>query len=282
MEMENQNQIATSATLTDAQHREFKEMGLLRLRGAIPASDVGAMCDRLWDALAKERQMYRDDPQTWISSRLHHFNALRRAGVYAKMASPTVLGALDDLFGPREWQHPLRWGTLLANFPGSPPAAPDKWEVPNQGWHVDLPAKAMHGKLLGAIVFAHLDTVVPGGGGTVVVTGTHRLIEEFVERKGSPDLVRSHDSRKLLARSDPWLRDLSSHDQTGDRMYRFMHQGTVVDGVPLKVVEVTGDPGDVIFMHPWMLHARAPNYSSSPRLTLHQAIFRRSEEALQY
>ena len=278
MEIENHQQIATASTLTDAQRREFRETGLLRLRGAIPASDVDAMRDRLWDALAKERQMHRDDPHTWTASRLHHFNALQRAGAYAKMASPTVLGALDDLFGPREWQRPLRWGTLLANFP----SAPDKWEVPNQGWHLDLPAKKMEGKLLGTIVFAHLETVVAGGGGTVVVTGSHRLIEEFVEREGSSALLRSPDSRKLLARCDPWLRDLSSREQTADRMRRFMDDGAIVNGVPLKVVEVTGDPGDVIFMHAWMLHAGAPNYSSSPRLRLHQAILRRSEEPLKY
>jgi len=273
VEMENQNETPTTSTLTDGQHREFRETGLLRLRGAIAASDVLAMRDRLWDALAKERQMRRDDPATWTSTRVHHFNALQRAGAYAKMASPTVLGALDDLFGPREWQRPLRWGTLLANFP----SAPAKWDVPNQGWHVDLPAKAMHGHLFGAIVFAHLEKVVAGGGSTVVVTGTHRLIEQFVEREGSPALLRSPDSRKLLARSDRWLRDLSSRDQTGDRMHRFMDEGAIVNGVPLKVVEVTGDPGDVIVMHAWLLHAGAPNYSSSPRLTLHQAILRRSQ-----
>jgi hypothetical protein len=39
-------------------------------------------------------------------------------------------------------------------------------------------------------------------------------------------------------------------------------------------VELSGAPGDVVLMHPWQLHAPAPNCGTSPRLLLSQSIVR--------
>ena len=40
---------------------------------------------------------------------------------------------------------------------------------------------------------------------------------------------------------------------------------TIVEGVPLRVVELTGEPGDMVFCHPVMLHCGAPNHGTRPR-----------------
>jgi ectoine hydroxylase-related dioxygenase (phytanoyl-CoA dioxygenase family) len=47
-----------------------------------------------------------------------------------------------------------------------------------------------------------------------------------------------------------------------------MIDGTVVDGVPLRVVELTGEPGDVVLMHSDCFHAAAPNRLAEPRMML--------------
>jgi len=39
----------------------------------------------------------------------------------------------------------------------------------------------------------------------------------------------------------------------------------MVDGVPLRVVELTGEPGDMVFCHPVMVHCAAPNRGTRPR-----------------
>jgi ectoine hydroxylase-related dioxygenase (phytanoyl-CoA dioxygenase family) len=44
-----------------------------------------------------------------------------------------------------------------------------------------------------------------------------------------------------------------------------MDEETVLDGVPLRVVELTGEPGDMVFCHPVMLHCAAPNRGKWPR-----------------
>jgi hypothetical protein len=41
-----------------------------------------------------------------------------------------------------------------------------------------------------------------------------------------------------------------------DRVGAFMDRETIVDGVPLRVVELTGEPGDMVLCHPVMVHLR--------------------------
>lgn len=51
----------------------------------------------------------------------------------------------------------------------------------------------------------------------------------------------------------------------GDRFQRFMEATTVVDDVPLRVVELPGEPGDAVIYHPGLLRRESPNLSESPR-----------------
>ena len=66
----------------------------------------------------------------------------------------------------------------------------------------------------------------------------------------------------------PWLRGLREPGHGGDRIQRYIHDGTVVDGVPLRVVELAGEPGDVVVMHSDCFHAAAPNRLAEPRMML--------------
>ena len=50
-----------------------------------------------------------------------------------------------------------------------------------------------------------------------------------------------------------------------DRIAAFMHRETIVDGMPLRVVELTGEPGDMVVCHPVMVHCVAPNRDTRPR-----------------
>jgi hypothetical protein len=41
--------------------------------------------------------------------------------------------------------------------------------------------------------------------------------------------------------------------------------GVDVGGVPLRVVELTGEPGDMVFCHPLMVHCSTQNLGTRPR-----------------
>lgn len=51
-----------------------------------------------------------------------------------------------------------------------------------------------------------------------------------------------------------------------------MEQTTETDGAPLRIVEMTGEAGDVFLMHPNLLHAFSTNASDSVRMMLTQWI----------
>ncbi len=89
-----------------------------------------------------------------------------------------------------------------------------------------------------------MSPVAAGGGGTGVLAGPHRLVERAVAASRSGDAGHSPALRKALAAAHPWLRDLRSRPAGGDRIARFMRDGAVLDGVGLRVVELTGAAGD--------------------------------------
>lgn len=43
-----------------------------------------------------------------------------------------------------------------------------------------------------------------------------------------------------------------------------MDRETIVDGVPLRVVESTGEPGNMVFCHPVMVRCAGPNQGTRP------------------
>jgi hypothetical protein len=113
-----------------------------------------------------------------------------------------------------------------------------KWEVPHASWHLDAPASP---KIPGVLLFAYLAPVPERGGGTVMLAGSHRIVEKFAAGLGATDEGRSADVRRKLNRAEPWLRALWSRDDKVDRVRRFMTEGAMVRGVPLRVMEMTGD-----------------------------------------
>jgi len=248
------------------QQSKFERLGLVRLPRAIPDGEVETMRDRVWRDLA---QRYRVDPadrKTWTVRQPTGFQALLSAGAFAPLACPTVCEALDDLFGAGGWKRPHYWGQPLVTFPGAEP----QWQVPHKQWHLDLPPRSAAPACPGVRVFAFLSSVLPRGGGTLVVTGSHRLVQALGDRTGNP--LRSPEVRKRLMAGDPWFRSLCSADESTDRVRRFMNDGVVTSGMLVRVVELTGEPGDVILMHGLMLHAPAPNCRSAPRLMVAQWI----------
>ncbi len=248
--------------LTINQRDEFDRLGLVRLPAAIPRAAVEAMCERVWSALASEHGVHRDARETWTVPRPRGFKALERSGAFAHVGSRIVCEALDDLLGRDAWQRPRRWGRVLATF-----RTAGGWDVPHDNWHLDFNAPASAVTLPGVNLFTFLAPVLARGGGTLVVAGSHKLVEDLMVSANSTDAGRSRNVRRRLKRAVPWLRDLWSAGGLG-RAQRFMNEGALSHGVDLRVVELTGEPGDVIVMHPWVFHTIAPNCRKEPRLML--------------
>jgi hypothetical protein len=53
---------------------------------------------------------------------------------------------------------------------------------------------------------------------------------------------------------------------------------TETEGREIRIVELTGEPGDVVITHPWTLHCIAPNAGSQPRMMTSKNVWRRGVE----
>ena len=151
---------------------------------------------------------------------------------------------------------PEHWGSFLVSFPDREAGT---WTVPWRVWHTDFPYAAAPDPIFGALVLSFLSEVPAGQGGTVVVAGSHRVIRRFVDAKPRMKQVKMKVARKALMQSDPWLRALSSESGGDHRIDRFMRSEHTIADISVRVVELTGEPGDVIIGHPWLLHTGAPN-----------------------
>lgn len=252
-----------------AEHLEtLARDGVVTLKAAVPRVDALAMADHLWTDLERRCGLDRARPQTWTTERPAQFQAVERTGVFAPSASPIVRAAIDQLLGAGGWDEPRHWGQPLVTFP-----SPGVWDVPHQAWHLDTVASAQPPAV--ARFFTFLAPAEPGGGGTLYVAGSHRLIQGLAARETDSTTISSGAMRRRLAAEHPWLADLWA-SATPDRVQRFMHDGAQIDGIELRVREMTGEPGDVIFMHPQVLHAFAPNNRATPRMMLTQWIYGRT------
>jgi ectoine hydroxylase-related dioxygenase (phytanoyl-CoA dioxygenase family) len=253
--------------LTPDQRRALEERGLVRVPGVIPRGQVEDMADQLWSELTRKHGIRRRDPGTWRTERPADFKSLQARDVFKGMASPRLVAILDDLLGRERWVRPRHWGQPLVCFPRSY----GRWDVPHQSWHLDLPAdpRAQHSRV--GRMFAILAPLAAKGGGTLVVTGSHRIVQTLVDERGFEQC--SGEVRKRLKAKHRWFRELMSSDRDRERIARFMNAPTEIDGVAVQVEEMTGEPGDLFLMHPAALHAAAPNALAAPRLVLAQFVY---------
>jgi hypothetical protein len=254
--------------LSEAQRLEFLTTGLLRLGGAFSARAAAQMTEQIWQLLERAHGIRRGDARTWSMTQPTGFQSLTRAGAFDAIASDALCEDVDQLLD--HWERPKHWGAPLVTFPD--PVG--SWDVPSTQWHLDFLARGSLASLPGIRILACIDTVDPRGGGTLAIAGSHLLVEKLM-MAGLAGAGHSAEVRDALAKTHPWLRELWSSENAGDRRQRFMIEGATIDDAHVKVVELNGVRGDVILMHPRMLHAPSRNVGSRPRMMVSQSLFRR-------
>ena len=267
--------------LTAEQRDEFDRDGMVTMPGALAKSTAEEMLRIVWNSLRDRHHIHRGAPDTWPEPQsrsegvqqiggAHRFTGthhLPKSVTFEQVGNAAVCGAVDDLLGRGNWQRPERWGSLLVAFPESC----DQWDVPSSGWHLDFGASGSPAGLSAVRIFTCLARLTAGGGGTVFVAGSHRIVKNLA---GEGERLHSAEARKHLIGTYPWVKALCSRDEKADRIRRFMDEGARIDGVEVRVVEMTGEAGDVILAHPMMLHAPAMNCSTVPRVVLSATAFR--------
>jgi hypothetical protein len=246
------------ATLSTAEIEGFHQDGYVVVRGAFARADALAMQDEWWGELEAAYGIGRD-PATWRPI-LGDLKRPKLSPLEATIATARVRGVVEDLLGPGAWRPPRDWGRALVTFPQAGP-----WDVPTGLWHWDSPHI---GRPVSALfVVSFVGSVGPGGGGTLILSGSPRLLarqeaELTPAQRGSDAATR----RDIFCRSHPWLRALTGKAASpADRIAAFMAAETEIEGVAVRVVELSGEPGDMVVCHPTIAHCIAPNTGTEPR-----------------
>lgn len=242
---------------------EFEERGIVRLAGVFSDAAAATMRDIVWEAWRARDGMVPDDRRTWPTTTIWKTpREAKKHPAFRTILGPPLVALADELLGPG-WTTSSGFGNLLASLPDG-----EVWRLPGRGalWHSDFGYRTPMEPLPGLRVFAVFGDTPPGGGGTLLVAGSHRMVADFVARAPDQASARAKEARAACHRSNPWLHELTSGDECEDgRPERFMGAPTDVDGIPAQVVEACGRPGEVFVCHPWTIHCRPPNAADRPR-----------------
>ena len=247
----------------------FEQQGVLHLHGFYPWADIQEMAHRLWADLEARYGMVRDRPESWTVAAPAQFQTLKRAGAFSALGSPKLFALADTLLGVGAWEMPARWGGPLVTFPTRSPI------LRRPPWHLDVSGAEQLVPLPVLRVFTFLEPLAPGGGGTLYVAGSHHLAIEVERAHGAP--VQSAQVRDRLKAEHPWFAGLLATPTANLR--RLVNVDVRIGSQTLRLEEMTGDPGDLIVMHPALLHGTSHNALDRPRMMLTEWIRRREVPA---
>jgi hypothetical protein len=251
--------------LTPEQLDEFDRRGVVRLPGFYPRDDIDVMADRLWADLEHRFGILRDVPKSWTVVGPAHFQALKRSGAFRALGSAKLLALADALLGAGAWDEPRLWGGPLVTFPSPTP------HLRRPPWHLDIGGLQYLNPLPVLRVFTFLEPALPNGGGTLYVAGSHQLALAIDREHAGP--VRSAQVRERLKIEHPWFARLLSAQSL--HLRGLMHSEFRIGAHTVRLEEMVGDLGDLIIMHPAILHATAHNALDRPRMMLTEWIPRR-------
>ena len=110
----------------------------------------------------------------------------------ARILTERVRGVFDDLLGKAAWSPPKDWGRTIVTFP-----EPGAWEVLARFWHWDNPGELHLDHPRGLFVVSFIGSVASRSGGTLVLSGSPRLLIQQERR------IPADQRRDPVAR--PWI-----------------------------------------------------------------------------
>jgi hypothetical protein len=216
--------------LTGEEVRQFIEHGYIVVRDVF----LRDLADRIILLLRAELDIDIDDSSTWTGP-MFTLRKVFEKQPFIQIHTQRYLGALDDLCGQGRWEATMGVGDWPILLPGANPP----WSPPERGWHVDisLDHPRLNSPSLGLIGVELFTDIEAGGGGTALRVGSHCYMTRILAEARSDELTES----------DLTLRAVNNTDH-------------------LPVVEVTGQAGDVLLMHPLTVHAVSQNTGRGARI----------------
>jgi len=220
----------------------------------------------IWRYLEGRSAIRESEPSTWPSGGIppgQSVRALKGHGVFAAFSrSPALEAALDAIFGTAAWQRTKRMARILLTFPG-----PEPWVMPS-GWHFDASFDTAAFPVPWVQLWAFMGEVAPCGGGTLVLEGSHRLVERYSQDLPSEHRPGNGVNFARFMKQDPFLKRLAGGGSAEEAQREVLRMTADIAGIEVRARELTGHPGDLFITHGQLLHCAAPNTSGNVRLML--------------
>ncbi len=215
----------------EAQAEQFLREGYAVVSDAFPCTVAEELVEQFW----AEAPIDRGDRTGW-KDRIVLIQKRFTPESGEALWSEWACAALDDLLGEGNYNTPHGSGWPLLNLPGfaTPP-----WTPPTSGFHIDGIHFHHHldspeQGLIGLLLFTD---VAPGGGGTAIKPGSHYVTAQILRDAEPAGLDHVELARRVDAAT-----------------------------VNFPVVEVLGNVGDILMMHPHLYHASSPNCTQRVRI----------------
>eukprot|EP00946_MAST-07B_sp_MAST-7B-sp1_P001218 g1218.t1 len=179
------------------------------------------------------------------------------------------------------WKEEIR----RAAFTNEAEDAPSRWQPVSRrrfrgkGWHVDIgpgfstdaPRTVRGHPYQGLVVLILLSDWLPGGGGTAMVPGSQEWVRQRLEAAGPGGIV--HQELNAYC-----VRQMIEKVRAGNVMIPVSEARPAQDALSsssmvehsnngkILLHQVCGKAGDVVLMHPWLVHSGTTNLRSTPRL----------------
>ena len=146
------------------------------------------------------------------------------AEVLQSFATAELCSAIDDLLGKGKWTRPRPWGGFLVNLPKSEEDGP--WYIPRGDWHVDYHYTHDPEPLFGLRVSSFLSNIKRQGGGTLVVSGSHRVVGDYVKTLSPAERNAGYAKvRDRMHNSLPWFRRLTKGNERAPNRIPMLGRG---------------------------------------------------------
>ena len=221
--------------LTELEIKQFIEDGFIIVRKVFPRNLAKDILSFVW----AELNMDPNNPSSWTQL----YIILKK--IFYQEPIPQIFTqryneVVNELCGHGKWECDTGVGYWFINFPDFNKSL---WCPMQNAWHIDSNTEyhVLNSPKLGLLAFHLFTDIAPDGGGTVVRIGSHKYSARILAKAGPEGLEQTNFSRQTV--------NATKH---------------------LPFVEITGQCGDVMFMHPLTVHTHSVNISNRVRVVGHK------------
>jgi hypothetical protein len=234
--------------LADADIDSFIDLGYCVIKRAFSKETAEKCREWMWDKMEREHGICKDHPTDWpVKLPIGECYGKEAGAPWDEVYTESLQSSVDEICG-RGRTSDFGCGWWMITFPQMSGNPELEWK-PTGSWHIDGQHYNHYPycKEVGITPVMYFSDVQRNWGGTAAAEGSHRNAAQLLRQSG--------------------LRGLQSNDMTTE----------ILGSSPaFNISELTGEAGDVVIMHPLLIHARSTNFaplkSSGVRFMCHPSV----------